>query len=129
MVILPMNVKGKIMLRPFLLFLILIAWQFSFSQKTVEPFNDASSSAPTATVSYKTKPRVSLLIRQVRELTQQDESLTERVIYKINNDNNQSIRRIVADAEYLNLSESQKKEAIKQSDVLVIIEKMKNSSK
>lgn len=117
------------MLRPFFLFLILIAWQFSFSQKTLESFNDAGSSAPTATVSYKTKPRVSLLIRQVRELTQQDESLTEKVIYKINKDNEQNIRRVVPDSEYSNLSEAQKKEAIKQSDVLVIIEKIKNSSK
>jgi hypothetical protein len=80
---------------------------------------------PSATVTYQTQPKVNLFIEKINAFTEGDDNLTERVIYKINKDNNEVIRRVVSDLYYLKLTEEQRKEAIKESDLIEIIEQLK----
>lgn len=105
--------------------LILVLLLFSISiysqQKTVLE----TQSAPKATVTFKNIKRINPFIKQINDLTNGDDNLTEKVIYKINQTKNTTIRRMVSDDKFDLLSETEQKEAIKQSEVKEIIEILK----
>ncbi|HBF87768.1 MAG TPA: hypothetical protein DDX39_03920 [Bacteroidales bacterium] len=82
-------------------------------------------SEPKAVVNYKTSPQINPLISQVNELAGGNDELTERVIFQIRQTKNTAIRRIVLDNEFETLSEELKKDAIKQSEVVEIINRLK----
>lgn len=80
---------------------------------------------PQAIVTYKMPQKINSFIEQIKELTEGDDNLTEQVIYKIRQIKNSSIKRVIVDEEFDVLSSEMKKEAIKQSEVMEIIEQLK----
>ena len=93
-----------------------------YSQQTAELGNLPE---PKATVTFKSPMQINPFIKQINDLTNGDDNLTEKVIYKINQTKNTTIRRIVSDDKFDLLSETEQKDAIKQSEVKEIIEILK----
>lgn len=82
---------------------------------------------PRATVTFKTQSRqiVSPLIKKINEFTNQDHLLTEKVIIELRSRGDLSEMKILKDADYLKLSEKARMNAIKESEVIEIINNLK----
>ncbi len=78
---------------------------------------------PRATVTFKTQSRqsVSPLIKKINEFTNQDHLLTEKVVIELRSRGDLSEMKIMKDADYLKLSEKARMNAIKESEVIEII--------
>tara|TARA_B100000809_G_scaffold172593_1_gene169863 strand:+ start:283 stop:609 length:327 start_codon:yes stop_codon:yes gene_type:complete len=94
---------------------------FSVSFKVAAQDN----SQPEALATYKTPQKANPLIEKINDLTGNDDLLTEQVVFEIRKNQTTKIKRMVTDNDFNNLSEELKKEAIKQSDVIVIIKSLK----
>ncbi len=84
-----------------------------------------SQKAPQAIVTLKTLKKPNQLIEQVNILTKGDDVLTEKTISEIRKTKNTSIIRIVSDTEYDKLTIEMQHEAIKESEVVKIINQIK----
>ena len=80
---------------------------------------------PQAVINYKTPQKINPLIEKVNELTDGDAILTELVIYEISKIKTTNIHRVVQDEDFNDLSSQLKKEGIKQSEVIEIINRLK----
>lgn len=85
----------------------------------------SNEKAPQANVTYKTIQKTNKLIEQVNILAKGDDVLTEKTIFQIQNTKKSAIKRIVADNEYILLSKEIQQEAIKESEVINIINQLK----
>jgi len=81
---------------------------------------------PTLTVTYLTPVKINPLIEQVKLLVDGDENLTEEVIYQLRLSQNRNIKGMVSDEEYENMSDEQRSELVKESDVIQVINNIKN---
>lgn len=82
-------------------------------------------SEPKAVITYKTSQKSNPLIQKINELTTGDEMLTEKVIAYIQQSNTKIIKQVVSDNEFNFLSTELKQEAIKESEVMVIMNQFK----
>lgn len=85
----------------------------------------SETSQPKAVITYKTSLQPNQLIIQINEITKGDEALTEKVIAFIHQTNTTTIKRVVNDNDFKSLSAEMKQEAIKESDVIIIINQLK----
>lgn len=105
----------------FILALLLLSITMYSQEKTILE----TQLKPKATVTFKNPKPINPFIKQINDLTNGDDNLTEKVIYKINQTKTTTIRRMVSDDKFEVLSKNEQKEAIKQSEVLVIINQLK----
>ncbi len=105
----------------FFLSLIILFASLSYGQ------NNDNKVEPQVTVTFHTTPKINPVIEQVNILTDYDEILTEMVIEQmyINRNRNTKITSIVSDKEFNNMKEEQKYNAIKESEVIEIINLLK----
>ena len=82
-------------------------------------------SEPKAVITFKTSQKSNPLIQKINELTNGDEILTEKVIANIQQTNTVKIKRVVSDNDFKSLSTELKQEAIKESDVIIIINQLR----
>jgi hypothetical protein len=92
----------------------------STDQKTSE-----KETTPQAVVHFKVQPLVNPFILKINELTEGDDVLTEKVIAQIQQSNSIIIKRVVSDSEFNSLSTELKQEAIKESEVIKIVNQLK----
>ncbi len=85
----------------------------------------SSQKNPQAKIIYKSQQKPSQLIEQVNILTNGDDVLTEKTIFEIRKLKSTTILRIVSDNEYIQLSKELQQEAIKESEVVKIINQLK----
>jgi len=105
---------------------ILVLLLFSISIYSQEKTVLETHSEPKATVTFKNPKQINPFIKQIHNLTNGDDNLTEKVIYKINQTKPTTIRQMVSDDKFELLSKTEQKKAIKQSEVLVIINQLKH---
>jgi len=99
-----------------------------FSQSQTNEKNSNTSvekASPKAVINYKTPQKVDKFIEKINELTNGDERLTEQVVFKISQLKTTNIKVIVSDNEFNNLSVIRKKEAIRESEVIDLIQILK----
>jgi len=81
---------------------------------------------PSMTITYLTPKHINPIIEQVMELVDGDELITEEVIYQLSVTKNSSFNGLVEDAEYDLMTEEQRKDLVKKSEVMKIINDIKN---
>ena len=96
---------------------------FSQSQTDEKKSNNSiEKSVPKAIINYKTPQKVDKFIEKINELTNGDDLLTERVVFEISQIKTTNINKVVNDKEFNNLTAEIKKTAIKESEVIDIIQ-------
>lgn len=98
--------------------------QSNLANQTVSETKTKDS--PRAVISSEKVRTISPMIIQINELTDGDEVLTEKVVAELYRANNSKIDRIVSDEEYKKLDYSEKRLCVIYSEVLGIVELLKD---
>lgn len=85
-----------------------------------------TNEGPRAVISSEKARTISPMIIQINELTDGDEVLTEKVVAELYKSKNSKIDRIVSDEEYAKLDYSEKRLCVSYSEVLGIVELLKD---
>lgn len=87
---------------------------------------DTEKNQPSATVTFKSGTlRVNPVIEFVNQLTANDAEMTEMVMFQLHQLHPGKIVAIVPDEEFNTFSEEQKRDVVRESDVLEIINNLK----
>lgn len=103
--------------------LIVSSYNSSYSQET-----NTGNEEPYAVVTFSKTPTKSLLMSTVLNLCNNDELLTEKVIFEINKEKQTKNMRIVNESEYNAMGEIEQSNAICESHIQGIINRL-NSKK
>lgn len=106
----------KIIFTSFLFALLIV-----YSKNTIAQ----SKATPSATITYKTPPKADPFLEKIKEFTDADDLLTEKVIYQIDHTKTQRITKVVSDEEFEALTATQQLTAIKESEVVAIVNNLK----